>query len=347
MISLNIDVRVLSLHKDFVFGDNKNKKSRLYKKLEGLYHEENNRFCRNVLKLIRERLEIILIGDIYELDKIKDVYLYLLNSIPDTQLRDDLYEKIKNVFHLEYKHFYYARKWNAYLYQKQLELTICPYCGTQFIFLYESDNGRTRGTLDHFFDKATYPILAISIYNLIPSCKVCNSDFKGIEKVDLKTHYTPYEKDIIQFINFKREIIKEKSDEISSAIEKKIKELSYSDDIDYVAVLLGEDEEFNIRIDYSNAPEDKAKKIKGNLKLFQIEEVYNTFHKPYVQKIIRDATIYNYIYKQQLLNSFPVIFNSLDELKDSIIPSINEDKNQILGKLTRDIVETEIKHLTF
>jgi hypothetical protein len=33
-------------------------------------------------------------------------------------------------------------------------------------------------TLDHIIDKATYPLLALSFYNLLPSCYVCNSKLK-------------------------------------------------------------------------------------------------------------------------------------------------------------------------
>ncbi len=33
-------------------------------------------------------------------------------------------------------------------------------------------------TLDHFIDKGTFPILALSLYNLVPSCYTCNSKLK-------------------------------------------------------------------------------------------------------------------------------------------------------------------------
>jgi hypothetical protein len=33
-------------------------------------------------------------------------------------------------------------------------------------------------TLDHVVDKATHPLLALSLYNLVPSCYTCNSKFK-------------------------------------------------------------------------------------------------------------------------------------------------------------------------
>lgn len=47
--------------------------------------------------------------------------------------------------------------------------------------------------LDHYYDKGKYPYLALSFYNLIPSCNICNSKFKTT--IDFKEipHLHPYE----------------------------------------------------------------------------------------------------------------------------------------------------------
>lgn len=49
-----------------------------------------------------------------------------------------------------------------------------------------------RPHLDHWFDKASNPLLSLNIYNLIPSCPVCNSSVKGAEHFALDTHIHPY-----------------------------------------------------------------------------------------------------------------------------------------------------------
>lgn len=55
------------------------------------------------------------------------------------------------------------------------DISTCPYCNEQYIYHFE-----TKGTIkrvfdwDHFYPKDEYPFLAISFYNLVPSCKVCN-----------------------------------------------------------------------------------------------------------------------------------------------------------------------------
>ncbi|MCT7613445.1 hypothetical protein N5U20_09520 [Aliarcobacter butzleri] len=51
----------------------------------------------------------------------------------------------------------------------------CFYCNKDFITNFEADKKVSTFQLDHFYDKGTYPYLALSFYNLIPSCPTCNS----------------------------------------------------------------------------------------------------------------------------------------------------------------------------
>jgi hypothetical protein len=50
----------------------------------------------------------------------------------------------------------------------------------------------TRPQFDHWFSQTDYPLLSISFFNLIPSCRICNSDIKGAGKMSLKYHLHPY-----------------------------------------------------------------------------------------------------------------------------------------------------------
>ena len=56
----------------------------------------------------------------------------------------------------------------------------CFYCNKDFIAnfdanKFESNKEVSTFQLDHFYHKGTYPYLALSFYNLIPSCPTCNS----------------------------------------------------------------------------------------------------------------------------------------------------------------------------
>ncbi|MEB8704763.1 hypothetical protein P4H21_29115, partial [Bacillus cereus] len=341
---LKISDEMLAKHEEFVFGKNKGKEDRIYQKVIQAYQNEYDRYARNVYRFILNKFKDIVLGDIQTLTQLKKIYSYLVNSIPNSNVRKKLVEDLK-IFHKEYTYFYRSVGWNAYLYQKILGINICPYCATQFIFIYESDHGKTRGTLDHFIDKAKYPIFSISIYNLIPSCKVCNSDFKGDKEANIVDNYTPFEENIIEYITFKKVAIHKQEDEISPSTVINIKK-EYPNDIDYVSMFLGMNEDFNINVDYSTAPKDIAKKIKGNIELFHIEEIYNAYHKNYVQDSIRKAYIYNYTYRTQLLNAFNNFFQNEEELKIAIMPPVGDDRKNILGKLTRDIVYQETQGFT-
>lgn len=55
-------------------------------------------------------------------------------------------------------------------------IEVCPYCGNDKVI----ESRRSKNEIDHFLPKRKYPILALSYYNLIPSCHFCNtSDHKG------------------------------------------------------------------------------------------------------------------------------------------------------------------------
>ena len=65
----------------------------------------------------------------------------------------------------------------------QLGINSCVYCNRNYIFNLD-ENGHIKGQLDHFYDKASYPYLTMSFYNLIPSCAGCNK---------VKSSYNTYE----------------------------------------------------------------------------------------------------------------------------------------------------------
>lgn len=44
----------------------------------------------------------------------------------------------------------------------------------------------TRPTFDHWFAKDDHPLLALSFYNLIPSCNICNSSVKGKKEIEFR-----------------------------------------------------------------------------------------------------------------------------------------------------------------
>jgi|GEM_PF-1616643 len=48
---------------------------------------------------------------------------------------------------------------------------------------FEFVNTHNHFTLDHFYHKAEYPFLSLSLFNFVPCCYSCNSKFKGSRKI--------------------------------------------------------------------------------------------------------------------------------------------------------------------
>ena len=74
----------------------------------------------------------------------------------------------------------------------------CTYCNRQYTITITKDNENNdesriaRPQLDHWFSKELYPLMSLSLYNLIPCCSICNSSLKGNTIFKLSTHVHPY-----------------------------------------------------------------------------------------------------------------------------------------------------------
>jgi len=68
-------------------------------------------------------------------------------------------------------------------FEDNLTISTCYYCNIDYINSYNVDKKKkNKFTLDHYYDKSTYPYLALSLYNFVPSCYACNSKLKGIKE---------------------------------------------------------------------------------------------------------------------------------------------------------------------
>lgn len=217
--------------------------------------------------------------------------------------------------------FYYSEydKWKAYELAKKININVCPYCNRSYTFLLGSDlNKGTRFEYDHFFDKARYPYLALSFYNLIPSCHICNSNLKGSDKFEIDKNIHPY---IEGFENNLLFTIKPKN-------------------IDFIN---GNNSSYRIKFKKNKFSTWDNKKLTSafrNINTFKITELYN-MHKDYINEIIQKSIIYNEDYIKGLFNQYNgTLFRNEDDVKRMILGNyINEDEysKRPLSKLTADI----------
>lgn len=57
---------------------------------------------------------------------------------------------------------------------------VCPFCG---IGKYKNKRGKRREDFDHLLCKASYPLSAANMKNLVPTCGTCNQDYKKAKNV--------------------------------------------------------------------------------------------------------------------------------------------------------------------
>src|SRR5690606_28834361 len=72
-----------------------------------------------------------------------------------------------------------------------LDQHTCTYCNREYIFIYKKKGKGMVPQFDHWFAKKDYPLLALSFYNLIPSCATCNT-IKSSTPFNLRDHLHPY-----------------------------------------------------------------------------------------------------------------------------------------------------------
>ncbi|USK92868.1 hypothetical protein [Rossellomorea marisflavi] len=276
--------------------------------------------------------------------KVRELNSYLINYAKETQLVNHLpsnaYLKVRNfkkevndlsiykwpgfekvledIF--DYKGFTQKTKgWSAYDLVSELDVSVCPYCNRSFVSILKSENKKTRPVLDHYYAKSLYPYLALSLFNLIPSCYVCNSSFKGDTDFYSQEAIYPYEEEFSDFAIFKTDF-------------------NETEPFDY-RYLLGISKEFQISIINSAPDKETRNKINNSVETFALDAIYNK-HQDVVRDLIRNAIVNNTSRINEIYNSFPDIFNSREDVMQSLYLNYFDKQNagrRPLSKLTQDI----------
>ena len=253
-----------------------------------------------------KKIESMLLGDIY----------YLRSAIQQIgQITDG---RIKEKFGKLYKKF--TRRKLGTQWAEKVGVKICPYCNRNYIFTLKGSNVRPQ--YDHYFPKSLYPYLALSMYNLIPCCAICNGakhDFDTYDSTNLEENFLyPYRDSYGKLFNFR------------------------IDDGNNISSWLGMADEYKLIIaPASGVPLSLLKRQLNAAKKLNLIELYNK-HSDFVRDVIRTAYIYNDEYYQSLLDSYPSLFSSVSEAKNFVYLNYIDEPDwdkRILAKLTHDIIE--------
>lgn len=193
-------------------------------------------------------------------------------------------------------------KWSTYHYVFMMDVRVCPYCNRQYITPIYKKRGKVRADLDHFYPKSKYPYLSMSIHNLVPACKFCNSSLKG------KKEFSP--DDINPF------------------------EYSYDDYFKFSV----DPDDFSIKITKTTS---SNKAITNYLEMFKILDLYQ-YHSNQAEELVRKRMIYTQPYIDGILKENSELFKSEEELLELIVGYVKDSSqinNEALLKLRRDIAE--------
>ncbi len=82
-------------------------------------------------------------------------------------------------------------------------------------------------------------------------------------------------------------------------------------------------------------------KVDNTVDLLHIKEFYEK-HKDYIANLIKLSNVYSYKYREDLLETFPELFNSIEDVANSIFfTNLEKEKwdRIVLSKLTYDIIK--------
>ena len=292
---------------------------KFYLKIIGAFFKKSRTYSyKEVAKIIKVRLGIsfkeLLIMKPTELAKIAKVIKNNTLKFSDSEDKKfvDMYGK------------YRSNKLSKIVINK-IGLKACPYCNRNYIYNFKrSDSLEATAQLDHFYDKSKYPYLALSLYNLIPSCSTCNLR-KSANDVVENPIFNPYCENLDNHADFT-------SLGIISADKLKDKELSFF-----------AEERMNIELKKTTSDTRTDKHIES----FNIKALYE-HHKDVVAELYQKRVVYSDDYIDELIRNFKdEVFSDRDELLKLITcSSIKKDEihKRPLSKLRRDIVK-ELKFI--
>nr|WP_300808368.1 HNH endonuclease domain-containing protein [uncultured Acetatifactor sp.] len=199
--------------------------------------------------------------------------------------------------------------------KQAFRLEVCPYCNRQYITSFQvSGKQHVTADLDHFYPQSLFPLLALSLYNLVPVCLVCN---RMVKKDSFGNIWNPYRAGFSDLVHFE------------------------VDDPQNVQALVGNNDEFSLKLK-NDAPEGSSEfeATESTIRFFGLEEIYQS-HKQFVRELLHKKHAYNETYLRQLQDIFQKAGVSMADA-NLILYGSEMDKDRIgeriLGKLTYDIV---------
>ena len=205
-------------------------------------------------------------------------------------------------------------------------ITVCPYCNRQYITHMSTATGEINtGDIDHFYYKSLYPYLALSVYNFIPSCQICNSRFKHTQDCYYSPHVNPHKHGFGSRAMFR-----------VADIDQLMNETAWN--IPGRSLL-----EINItKNPAGHDPKEATEEaIRNSVETFHLNDVYRS-HYDYAREIVWKSKIYPDQMIATLQDEFDSLFDSEKDVIDLIFGQYLDPTDACkrpLAKLTQDLLK--------
>ncbi|MCU0391524.1 MAG: hypothetical protein MUE81_10430 [Thermoflexibacter sp.] len=236
---------------------------------------KNKYTFENIIKVKPAELEEL--KDYFIADKYPDEILKLKNLYEDFAKSNSNFGERKN-------------KYNAYFLVEKLGIKVCPYCNRNYIHNINHKTRKRTSELDHFYNKDEFPFLAVSFYNLVPSCKVCNK-LKLQKSASINPYDTRY---------WNRNLLK---------FNLKIKSVNFYLDKESIEI-------------NAQALEEK---MKDNFNAFELAKLYEN-HTDIALDLIQKSITYNDSYIDELFQTYE---GTLFRNREDVLLSLKHDTSKL------------------
>lgn len=305
MLSIYKDKITENLCKDFCHGFINDEREEVYGMLSWVKarkekylvtefeNSRNIKYCKEISEfnalLTDKKIEEILGGKPEELIQIWNLEFRMFENSKIRVLDNRKKKTYKNVNLISLIFNYSAfrnitakNKFGGFLLAKKLGVECCPYCNRNYTTTHATfKDKKVFPEFDHFYHKSDYPLLAVSFYNLIPSCNVCNTHFKGSKDSIKENLFHPY-------------------------TELKPNAFNFKFIPDNVESLYGNKDNFKLDFQINDLPNKIS--LQSSIDFFGIKEIYELCHSDLIKEIINKKLTYSNNYLEIIRSTYGISF---------------------------------------
>ena len=228
--------------------------------------------------------------------------------------------------------------WSFAEYFRLLDIRYCPYCNAETVGLVKRKDAKkgkndSYSAIDHIMPKDIYPLLALSLYNLVPACYKCNSLFKGDKDLFDIEHWLPnkpllglhpYVHNIHKWFRFKYE---------PTSVES-----MFVREGDKSSPLLVERQN-PLSVKIKEHSEEYSNRVKGYLNVFELQNSYRDLYAKEINEILTGEMICTREFVADMKTRYGLTEKDFDLVfrRTSLDPrEINQHR---FAKLTIDLVK--------